>query len=754
MPRSDAVTLVTGEIFREGWSRIRGPMQGLGSRRAQMVRAAFGHRAAVFKPIRTGGTHTKAQLQNQLAYLTTKSSHIVDSRGVLDGKTRLSGEEITSVVERFTSRWDEGFNPKLGHTSHLLMSFPRGTKGTHVRDIASDVCERFFQNADRNFDYLIAVHKDRDHPHAHVVINRRSQEGEFFFLGRDHHFNYDAFRLAMVEEAEKYGVRLEATRRVDRGEVHYPPRTREVYAAKEEGRAVRQRERIGEDLDRALGEIAGIAQVYRSLAAEASPENRDDIEDALLKASALLARQGTLPQTGDIYMSQDQSFDDLNSRFADEMNRVALLIRKAPEAERPALQKQMVAALRPVAHMQPLGLRSGTLTERPTETGIYSEANINTGLLEKLREGRTRAQIDTALRGTGISSETVVARIEQGADTAALEREWYADDLQKIAEAQDLNLERREDLRVAVDKLDKVHVALGTALERAEVLRRDGVIEDTRVPDMHYDAESVDDAARAIRQGMRGQGLSEGDIAKRADEITIRAEARLEMEQRAYLRRHPDLPARPSDVIDARDPFNIRITNEAQADRIDAEIDRILSRSDGPLQIDEAVANEMRERYPDMPEHLARGLGATYAATFAARRGEVATDDRDALAEATHRLPDNSVLAGVVAHERIDKINPPLADEEGRAAYRAEVERLLDDDRIAALRDGDADAFDAVIDNRLDRLYAAKAYLQSDEATANSDAVREVVSEIADEEYDAQRLKSLQSHTEKGQTHG
>ena len=207
-------------------------------------------------------------------------------------------------------------------------------------------------------------------------------------------------------------------------------------------------------------------------------------------------------------------------------------------------------------------------------------------------------------------------------------------------------------------------------------------------------------------------------------------------------------------MIDARDPFNVRIVDPAHADRIEADIDHILARSDGAVQSDAAVAAEMRARYPDMPEHLARGLGATYAAALAARRGEVATDDRDAVADATHRLPDNSVLAGVVAHERTDKINPPFADEEGRAAYRAEVERLLDDDRIAALREGEADAFDAVIDNRLDRLYAAKAYLQSDEATANSDAVREVVSEIAEEEYDAQRLKSLQSHTEKGQTHG
>lgn len=59
-----------------------------------------------------------------------------------------------------------------------------------------------------------------------------------------------------------------------------------------------------------------------------------------------------------------------------------------------------------------------------------------------------------------------------------------------------------------------------------------------------------------------------------------------------------------------------------------------------------------------------------------------------------------------------------------------------------------------VIDDQLDRLYAAKAYLQSDEATANSEATREVVSEIAEEEYVVQRLKHTNGTTEKGQTHG
>ena len=125
MPRSDAVEAVTGEIFREGWSRIRGSMRGLHvSKQKQLVRAAAGHRAAVFKAIRGGGTQTKAQLANQLEYLTTKSSHIVDSSGFLDGKKTLEAREIKDLTERFTKRWSSGVRPKLGHTTHLLDVLP------------------------------------------------------------------------------------------------------------------------------------------------------------------------------------------------------------------------------------------------------------------------------------------------------------------------------------------------------------------------------------------------------------------------------------------------------------------------------------------------------------------------------------------------------------------------------------------------------------------------------------------------------
>ena len=339
MRLNDAVHAVTGEVFRDGWSRVRGSMQGLHvAKQTQLVRAAAGHRPAVFKAIRGGGTHTKSQLANQLDYLTTKSTHIVDSSGFLDGKSKLERGEIKDLTERFAKRWDAGFKPKLGQTTHLLMSFPIGTRGEDVRDIATDVAERFFQKDEGHFDYIIAVHEDREHPHAHLVLNRRSQEGEFFYLARNHRFNYDDFRLAMVEEAETYGVRLEATRRIDRGEVHYPAKTREVYAAKEEGRTPVERERVGKDLTRTLAEIANTKIIFHSLAAEASSENREDIAEVLFRAGEVLAKGGHVETAGGIYMAEDETFEDLRSRYAEKVANITDLIAAKPDAERPALE--------------------------------------------------------------------------------------------------------------------------------------------------------------------------------------------------------------------------------------------------------------------------------------------------------------------------------------------------------------------------------------------------------------------------------
>ena len=777
MRLNDAVDAVTGEVFREGWSRIRGSMQGLHvAKQSQLVRAAAGHRPAVFKAIRGGGTHTKSQLTNQLEYLTTKSTHIVDSSGFLDGKAKLEARDIKDLTERFSKRWDAGFKPKLGQTTHMLMSFPIGTRGEDVRDIATDVAERFFQTDAGHFDYIIAVHEDRDHPHAHLVLNRRSQEGEFFFLGRNHRFNYDDFRLAMVEEAEKYGVRLEATRRVDRGVVHYPARTREVYAAKEEGRAPRDRERVGADLTRTLAEIANTRTVYHSLAAEASREAREDIAAALFRAGEVLAHGGQVGRTGDIYMAEDQSFEDLRSLYAEKLARVQGMIAEKSDAERPVLEKRLIEIQAQVQHMQPLGLRSSTLSETPSEGGIYSEANIDAKQLDRLAEPDLRSRIDTALRGTGISTSEVVARIETRASSAALEHQWIADDLSKVAEARDLNLERRADLEQARDILNDLHVELGTLLERENVLRRDGVVEEDAVSErFHYHEDAVRAMEGTIRREMRVEGLTAQQIEDRDWEVVSRAERRIETEQRTYLEAHRDLLARPGDVIDRSEPYRETITDAARASEITREVDRIMEGRDLRTPVADAVTDDLRARYPDMPSHLARGLGATYAAVVEIRDTEVINQvrretemreglgvgPRDALLAArgetapqsdrTDRLADE--IARVLDHERAGELSAPFETEAERDAFRDEIARELDNRQLERLTSGDADALEKVLEDRLDRLYVAKVYLQSDAATANTEALRQVVDDLADTEYEKHRATDVDGETERGQVH-
>lgn len=777
MRLNDAVDAVTGEVFRDGWSRVRGSMQGLHvAKQSQLTRAAAGHRPAVFKAIRGGGTHTKSQLANQLDYLTTKSTHIVDSSGFLDGKAKLEAGDIKDLTERFAKRWDGGFKPKLGQTTHMLMSFPIGTRGEDVRDIATDVAERFFQTDEGHFDYIIAVHEDRDHPHAHLVLNRRSQEGEFFFLGRNHRFNYDEFRLAMVEEAEKYGVRLEATRRVDRGVVHYPARTGEVYAAKEEGRAPRERERVGADLTRTLAEIANTRTVYHSLAAEASREAREDIAAALFRAGEVLAHGGQVDRTGDVYMAEDQSFEDLRSLYAEKLARVQGMIAGKPDAERPALEKKLTAIQAQVQHMRPLGLRSGALSDAPSEGGIYSEVNIDTSQRERLAEPDLRSRIDVALRGTGISTSEVVARIETGASNAALEHQWIANDLSKVAEARDLNLERRADLEQARDILNDVHVELGTLLERENVLRRDGVMEAEPVSErLHYHRDAVRVMEGTIRQEMRADGLTAQQIEDRDWEVVSKAERRIETEQRAYLEAHSDLLARPGDVIDRSEPYRETITDAARAGEITREVDRIMEGRDLRTPVADAVADDLHARYPDMPSHLARGLGATYAAVVELRDTEAInevrreTEMRDGLgfgtrderlaaggetasrSERADRHADE--IARVVAHERAGEYSAPFETEAERDAFRDEIARVLDDRQLSRLTSGDADALDKVLEDRLDRLHAAKVYLQSDVATANMEALRQVVDDLADIEYERHRAVDVDGETERGQVH-
>jgi len=567
----------------------------------------MGHSPAIFKGIRDGGTHSKAQLRNQLEYLTTKSSFIIDSRGTYDGQSVLSAKEIEQVTRRFSAQWNEGFHPKLGHTSHLLMAFPIGTRGADVAEIIREICERFFQGEGSHFDYVAAVHEDRDHPHAHIVLNRRSKDGEFFFLKEGHHFNYDSFREAMVEVSDRHGLRLAATRKVERGNATTSASDAEYRRATATGQALSERERVGPELDRALAEVALNARLYRGLAAEATRENQLDIAAALDKAATLLAQGKPIEADGKVYgMAEEQhSFDEIVDAFHDKIGQAVRVVAEAPIERRAELEHELNDIYRSLSHLSPIGTQSQTLLEDASKSGIYSAANIQTEVGDTLRDPDLAERVEVALKGTGISVQEVTRRIEIGAGNAALERQWLGQDLKAIAEREGFDLSRADELETAIDRLDQVHTDLGRVLVEADVLKDSGV------------AQDVEPAEREI-------------ISDRLLPIT-------------------------SEILD--------------------------------------------------------------------------------------RLRD-------------DPTTDPFRNDLERETLRAELEELVGKEHVPDLAAGDESTLDDHIEDRLDRLYAAKAYLQSDAALANSEAMEHVLDEIANEEIDVQRERHVDADGEKGVTHG
>ena len=784
MARTDGARGAGPALFDRDWSRVSGSWQGL-AKGAQMVRAARGHSPAIFKPISKGGCHTGAQLRTQLTYLTTKSSHILDSRGTHDGKKTLTEAEIERVARRFENQWGERHSPKLGHTSHLLMAFPVGTKGEEVRDITRAVCERLFQGGGSHFDYIAAIHQDRAHPHAHIVLNRRSKDGEMFFLGKDHHFNYDAFRVAMVEAAQAHGIRLEATRRLDRGVTTYRAEIDEVYKARDEGRPPVERQRTGADLDAALRSVARNALIYRGLAAEASRSNFDDVAEALERASTILASGNSIQSDGAIYMSEDETaFDTLITEFSQNIRHIETAIDRAPASERPEIERKLTDVLASVAHLNPLGDRSAALLDAPSPDGVYARANMREDQMMRLDEGDVKVRLKEALQGTGIDPEAVAARMREGAGNAALERQWLAQDLRAIAKVGDLDLEKGEDREEALDRLEAVHVRLGDTLTDARILRAiDDVneTEDAEVslaerlmplgrdladerPDVFAPSERQDfqQLVAQFRRTDFDHPFSDDPSVRRAGAVEVE-EARAALN--AYAQRSPDHAELASmawdKITDSRKPQEYAVEEK---DRMLHAGDMDLALRDpydrlGPITEELRTVARYRSEMPDGDLEAAiqneigqlRAEGASRA-YISERSLEIEDRARQDYAERRYLAETVPDVAAFLRKAETEDATPMSEAEQQHLV--AQIDKSLTPDAVAALRAGNAEVLDKFTEQPLRQLELAKAYLESSEVTAHGPAMERVLDAMAEEQIEAQRARHVAAHGEKGITHG
>ena len=606
-----------------------------------------------------------------------------------------------------------------------------------------------------------------------------------FFLGKDHHFNYDAFRVAMVEAAQVHGIRLEATRRLDRGVTTYRAEIDEVYKACDEGRLPVERQRTGADLAAAMETVARNALTYRGLAAEASWSNFDDVAEALERASTNLASGGQIQSDGAIYMSQDETaFDTLITEFSQNIRQIEAAIDRAPAAERPEIERKLTDVLASVAHLNPLGDRSAALLDEPSRDGVYARANMREDQMDRLDDDAVKARLSEALQGTGIDPEAVAARMREGAGNAALERQWLAQDLRAIAKAGDLDLEKGEDREEALDRLEAVHVRLGDTLTDARILRAVDEVDDTKddpvalaervtlpereraagEPDIFAPSERRDfqDLVAQFRRTDFDHPFSDDPSVRRAGAVEVE-EARVAFN--AFAQRSPDHAELASmawdKITDSRKPQEFAV--EEKDRRLHAgDMDLALRHpSDdlGPITEDARTLARYRAEMPDDAFGAAvqneinqlRAMGASRA-YISERSFDIEDKARQDYAERrfmAETAPD--VMTFLQRAEAED--TKPLTETDGQR-LAAQIDRNLTPNAVTALRAGHADVLEKFSEHPLQQLELAKAYLESSEVTAHGPAMERVLDALADEQIEAQRARHAAAHGEKGITHG
>lgn len=229
---------------------------------------AEGSRAAVFKKIASGGTHTRHQMRRQMDYINTKAQYTFGFSDALTDERRQSEASLEAIADSWEASWQG--TPKNGHTSHLLISFPPDTAPRDAAAIAEEMCERAFGSekefADDRWEYIAALHTDRSHPHVHVLVNNRGVEnGSWFYLSNklDAPFTYQGFRNLMVSVAQDYGVHLEATTRYERGDFQYSPSSAQWRQGRVPGQRALTDRVLGMLIDEAdeWGEVAKAAKM-------------------------------------------------------------------------------------------------------------------------------------------------------------------------------------------------------------------------------------------------------------------------------------------------------------------------------------------------------------------------------------------------------------------------------------------------------------------------------------------------------------
>ncbi|NRA88161.1 MAG: relaxase/mobilization nuclease domain-containing protein [Rhizobiales bacterium] len=434
------------------------------SRIARQTRAAQGRPSAVFKFVRNGSCTDRSSLGRQLEYVGTKSDAIIDPSHRYSDQARLDKNDINRITRKWELSW--GDNWRTGNlTNHFVMSFPPGTDPNAVENIVTGVCNEMLSSGDRTFEYVAGVHTDEDHPHAHLIINRVGSDGSLFLMRQGTEFSYESFKEAIVAHGERHGVYLDASTRFERGLIHRPPTTKQVYETKYNGHEPEDRKRVlKEDLEFALGEIKKAQKSYENITEYCADNNLMVLSVSTRQAAITLENHQPLTNNFPITAEHtnqinglDQLVEQYNTDMLDLQDRIAIV----SVHERPALQSKFADILKQSHPILDEGDNLNVAIERQSKTGIYNSDKLSVASDEKQALIEV---ITSVVDGYGLDSSELAERFTLGNNNKFLENVWMRQDFDTIARAQELDLNKPSDFETARKKIDTVYDSIEDTL--------------------------------------------------------------------------------------------------------------------------------------------------------------------------------------------------------------------------------------------------------------------------------------------------
>ena len=391
------------------------------------------------KVIRNGGTTNAIGMKAQMNYLTQKGEVELELSDLYFG-AKLEKEEWDELIES----WDvAGINKgDFDKTHHIVVSFPHHTERDAAKRVGRAWAAEMFSSGNYGdvYDYYTSYHTDQQHPHMHIVVNRRGMEhGNWLSIHREGAFNYTTFRDVQVLLAAEEGINLQATSRYSRGVSDRPVPDAEYRRAEKEGREPQAPSHSPISAMRAAASIALYAGQY-SADAKLVRNQHPELAKALREMAATLLKGQELkpnpsPKSHTSLEEAKKQSEFIMSRRSEilaSIEEIDAEIATIPIGKDRSLVERDASRIKAEAAQHLPDVADLIIHTRDNPDDLYKGIDAKDGVENAIKEKADRAVGDLA-KVSGVDPERFVSRYDRASPASiGLADNWRKDELEDI----------------------------------------------------------------------------------------------------------------------------------------------------------------------------------------------------------------------------------------------------------------------------------------------------------------------------------